>query len=52
MPNTGMPVSNSSASSDGAPGSYTLDGPPLRITAAGRRAAISATDIVCGTISE
>ena len=46
-----MPVSNSAASTDGAPSAYTDDGPPDRITAAGRRATMSATGMVCGTIS-
>src|SRR5450432_3004747 len=46
-----MPVSNSDASIDGAPSAYTDDGPPERITAAGLRATMSSTDIVCGTIS-
>src|SRR5918999_4267839 len=47
-----MPVRNSSASTVGAPGSYTLDGPPERISAAGLRATISSTDVSLGTISE
>src|SRR4051794_18166497 len=52
MPNTGTSLSNRPASSTGAPGSYTLDGPPDRMTAAGSFASISATGIECGTISE
>ena len=36
----------------GAPGSYTDDGPPDKITAAGLRSSICAAVIVCGTISE
>ncbi len=52
MPKTGIPVSKSSASRLGAPGAYTLAGPPLRMIAAGDFATISATDMVCGTISE
>jgi hypothetical protein len=47
-----MSVSNIAGSTCGAPGAYTLDGPPDKITAAGRRAAISAALIVDGTISE
>ena len=52
MPNTGTSLSNRPASSPGAPGSYTLDGPPDRMIAAGFLASISATGIECGTISE
>ena len=36
---------------DGAPSAYTEAGPPDRMMAAGRFASISATGIVCGTIS-
>src|SRR6478735_3711292 len=52
MPNTGTSLSNRAASRPGAPGSYTLDGPPDRMIAAGFLASISATGIECGTISE
>src|ERR671911_3016735 len=52
MPNVGTPVVSNSASTWGAPSAYTLDGPPDRMIALGRRAIISATGIVCGTISE
>jgi len=52
MPNTGTPASNTSASTLGAPGSYTELGPPDRMIALGSRASISATGMVCGTISE
>ena len=51
MPNVGTPASNSAGSTCGAPSAYTDDGPPDRIIAAGRRARISATGIVDGTIS-
>ena len=36
----------------GAPSAYTEDGPPDRMIAFGCLASISATGIVCGTISE
>src|SRR5438552_14910151 len=52
MPKTGTSESNRPGSSRGAPGSYTLDGPPERITASGLRASISAAGMECGTISE
>ncbi len=52
MPKTGTSLSNRPGSSAGAPGSYTLDGPPDRMIAAGFLASISATGIECGTISE
>ena len=52
MPNTGTPASNSAGSTCGAPGAYTLDGPPDSTIAAGRRASISLTGIECGTSSE
>jgi membrane carboxypeptidase/penicillin-binding protein PbpC len=52
MPKTGTSLSNRPASSVGAPGSYTLEGPPERMIAAGFFASISATGIECGTISE
>ena len=35
MPKTGTPASNRAGSTCGAPGSYTLDGPPDRMIAAG-----------------
>ena len=47
-----MPAVNSAGSTRGAPGSYTLDGPPDRISAAGLRATISSTGVSPGTISE
>ena len=52
MPNAGTPASNRAGSTWGAPGAYTDCGPPDRMTAFGRRATISATDAVCGMISE
>ncbi len=47
-----MPVANSAGSTCGAPGAYTDCGPPESTIAFGRRATISSTDAVCGTISE
>ncbi len=47
-----MPVVNSAGSTWGAPGAYTDCGPPESTIAFGLRARISATDAVCGTISE
>src|SRR4051812_47222844 len=41
-----------SAESCGAPGAYTDCGPPDSTIAAGLRANISSTEVVCGTISE
>src|SRR5947209_1700926 len=52
MPNTGTPVSYTPASIAGAPSTCTDLGPPLRMMPAGLRASISATDMLCGTISE
>ena len=52
MPKTGTWPSKSEVSMPGAPSSYTDDGPPDRMIAFGLRASISATGIVCGTISE
>jgi hypothetical protein len=52
MPKTGTPAVNTSASTCGAPGAYTEEGPPERMIALGLRASISATGIECGTISE
>src|SRR4051794_27892755 len=51
MPNVG-PMSNRLGSTWGAPGAYTDCGPPDRMIALGLRAAISATEAVCGTTSE
>ena len=51
MPKTGSPASNRAGSTCGAPSAYTLDGPPERITAAGRRASSSGTVMVEGTTS-
>ncbi len=51
MPKVGTPPWNSSASTRGAPSAYTDEGPPERMIAAGRRASISDTGIVWGTIS-
>ena len=48
----GTPASKSAGSTCGAPGSYTLDGPPDRTIAAGLRASSSATGMECGTSSE
>ena len=47
-----MPCSNSDGSRVGAPGSYTLEGPPLKIIAVGFFAIISSTGMLDGTISE
>src|SRR3954451_5785938 len=52
MPRVGTPVAKKPAGTCGAPGAYTDDGPPDRMTAFGRRAAISSAVIVDGTISE
>ena len=52
MPKVGTPAVSSAGSTVGAPGSYTLDGPPDRMIAAGFFASISGTGPVCGTISE
>ena len=52
MPKTGTPAAKTAGSTAGAPAAYTDDGPPDRMIAAGLRASISATGIVCGTISE
>ena len=51
MPKVGTPASKSDGSTLGAPSAYTDDGPPERISATGRRASISSTGIVWGTIS-
>ena len=47
-----MPRCRSPGSQVGLPASVTLAGPPERMMAAGRPAARSAGEIVCGTISE
>ncbi len=52
MPKTGTPAVKTAVSMPGAPSAYTLDGPPDRMIALGLRASMSATGIVCGTISE
>ena len=52
MPKTGTPAVNTSVEMPGAPSAYTEDGPPDRMIALGLRASMSATGIVCGTISE
>src|SRR3954453_6173631 len=52
MPKAGTPDSNSVASACGAPGAYTLDGPPESTIAAGLRASTSSAGTVEGTISE
>src|SRR6478752_6038110 len=52
MPNSGTPEVYSSGSTDGAPSTCTDAGPPERMIAFGFIAAISANDIVRGTISE
>src|SRR3954453_8643881 len=52
MPKTGTPDVKTPSSMPGAPASYTLEGPPERMIAFGSRASMSATGIVCGTISE
>ena len=48
MPSTGTPSSYTIGSMAGAPGTWTLLGPPLKITPVGRRAASSSAVIVCG----
>src|SRR5436190_5698961 len=52
MPKTGTPASNRAGSTCGAPDSYTLDGPPDRMIAAGRLASSCSTGMECGTSSE
>ena len=52
MPSTGTPASKIAGSTEGAPSSYTEDGPPDRMMAAGSLASMSATLMVWGTISE
>jgi hypothetical protein len=52
MPNTGTPAANKPSGAAGALGAYTDDGPPDKMIAFGRRASISLTGIVDGTISE
>ena len=52
MPKTGTPAVKTETSIPGAPSAYTEDGPPESTIAFGLRASISATGIVCGTISE
>ncbi len=51
MPKTGTPASNRERSRVGAPGSYTDEGPPERMMAAGFLASISSTGMELGTIS-
>ena len=51
MPRVGTPSCSTPGSSVGAPGSYTDDGPPERISATGFLASTSAAVTVCGTIS-
>ena len=52
MPKTGTPAVKTEVSMPGASSAYTEEGPPERTIAFGLRASISATGIVCGTISE
>ena len=52
MPKVGTPALEQPAGTRGAPSAYTDDGPPERMIAFGRRASISATGVVDGTISE
>jgi hypothetical protein len=51
MPNTGTPASYTAGLMVGAPSTWTEAGPPLKMIPLGRRASISATGIVWGTIS-
>ena len=52
MPNTGTPASRMRVSSLGAPSSYTDDGPPERMMAAGRSARMASASRAELTISE
>src|SRR5437660_2280143 len=52
MPSTGTPARSASGSTCGAPGSYTLAGPPLRISPAGWRSLSSGHGVVPGTSSQ
>src|SRR5438876_1025078 len=52
MPSVGMPSSNTSGSTRGAPSAYTDAGPPLRISACGLRARTCAAVTPCPTSSE
>src|SRR5262245_33793286 len=52
MPSTGTPASYSAASIEGASSTWTDAGPPERMMPFGRRASISDSGIVRGTISE
>ena len=52
MPRTGTPASKRPGGAGGAPSAYTDEGPPDKMIAFGRRASISSTGIVDGTISE
>jgi hypothetical protein len=51
-PSTGTPARSASGSTCGAPDSYTLEGPPLRISPAGLRSFSSAQGVVPGTSSQ
>ncbi len=51
MPSTGTPELSRAGSARGAPGAYTLSGPPDSTRARGRRARISRAGAVWGTIS-
>src|SRR5258708_26545303 len=52
MPSTGIPADSASGSTCGAPGSYTLAGPPPRISPAGSRFFSSDHGVVPGTSSQ
>src|SRR6266852_5957248 len=52
MPSTGIPACSASGSTWGAPGSYTLAGPPLRMSPAGSRRFSSDHGVVPGTSSQ
>src|SRR6476469_6977444 len=52
MPSVGMPSSNTSGSTCGAPSAYTDAGPPLRMRACGLRARTCAAVTPCPTSSE
>src|SRR5436190_1902357 len=51
MPSTWMPSASSAGSSRGAPGAYTDDGPPDRISPFGARRLTSSTPTWCGSSS-
>src|SRR5258708_21028058 len=52
MPSTGTPARSAAGSTCGAPGSYTLAGPPERMRPAGCRSFSSSHGVVPGTSSQ